>query len=798
MAHPPPSHPVWKVEEIERLLGVCRAMRGRIGELRAGDWWQSLVLLILDTQAPVPDILAAPASSFGAKSDTIGLGMYAYRLHERTRAALRRLTRRRQVLLPWPRDQRTKGLRSLRKRFARLVRFAGLSYPTGRSFSHLARSGSPELLDQLDECRIRRYYDRARRIRHAKRTIVEREKMHTPAPAGSLRAYYLESYSPMRLASASARHREENLSILNVLRRFAGREVLLDELSDELVERFMAWGIERKLSPATVNKWRSHLLAIWSYAFRRGRVDRAPRGVDVARCPRTKHRAWSLEEVERILTAARQTDGAFGGVPARLLWPAFLLTLFDTGMRVGAALQLAPADYTASTRMVFVRAASQKGRNDQYFLLHTDTAAAIAATKPERRELLFPFCCVRSWIGDRYKHILKQAGLPHGRYDLFHKLRRTNASHLVSAGASKSMVQTHLGHTALSVTERYIDSTIAGGFQAVHVLPRPGGGQRPPVRMKATPEDPQQSIRRFVLEDYIPTRLVGAAAGTKYHMAMLMDNLAHFAGGRELLLEELSDELVERFMAWGIVRDRSPATANQWRGYLLAVWRHAWRRRKVETQPRSVNKLRMPRTAPRAYTQAEFSKLLHSCALERGTIGGVDASLFWLSLVLFIYDTGLRISAAMETRTSSLDLVTRWLLVPSQLMKNRADQMFRLHTDTIAAMAASRPESRELLFPWPHDRTVHSWPSLNLAFRKILKRAGLPTDRKCLFHKLRRTSASHLAAVAGRSAAQSHLGHSAASVTEAYLDPRIVNRSSAADVLPRPFLPNPNHNAKDN
>jgi integrase len=65
----------------------------------------------------------------------------------------------------------------------------------------------------------------------------------------------------------------------------------------------------------------------------------------------------------------------------------------------------------------------------------------------------------------------------------------------------------------------------------------------------------------------------------------------------------------------------------------------------------------------------------------------------------------------------------------------------------------------------------------------IIRRAGLPADRTCKFHKIRKTTASY-AEAAGLSA-QAILDHSDPKTTRKYLDPRIVVQANASDVLPK-------------
>lgn len=80
----------------------------------------------------------------------------------------------------------------------------------------------------------------------------------------------------------------------------------------------------------------------------------------------------------------------------------------------------------------------------------------------------------------------------------------------------------------------------------------------------------------------------------------------------------------------------------------------------------------------------------------------------------------------------------------------------------------------------PQSQTFHGTWYYHL--RAILGLAGLPTDRRSMFHRIRRTHATHLY-VRGGDPTQS-LGHASDAMTRAYyLDPRQANKGYAADLL---------------
>jgi len=134
--------------------------------------------------------------------------------------------------------------------------------------------------------------------------------------AVTIRELYYDRYKPLRLAAASEASHLEYRSALNNLRAYAGHDPTLTELCDELIEGLLAWMISSGRSPATANKTRAHLLAIWRFACKRQLIAAAP---DVPRLkePQRVPRAWLDTEISQILRAAGQERGqVVPGIPA--------------------------------------------------------------------------------------------------------------------------------------------------------------------------------------------------------------------------------------------------------------------------------------------------------------------------------------------------------------------------------------------------------------------------------------------------------------------------------------------------
>jgi|ERR1700690_2884339 integrase len=83
------------------------------------------------------------------------------------------------------------------------------------------------------------------------------------------------------------------------------------------------------------------------------------------------------------------------------------------------------------------------------------------------RELVFDMPIHYASLFYKYKRILKLAELPHGRDSMFHRMRKSVASHYEKAGGNATAL---LGHSSRSVTKKYIDPTISSPKPAAEVL----------------------------------------------------------------------------------------------------------------------------------------------------------------------------------------------------------------------------------------------------------------------------------------------------------------------------------------
>lgn len=292
---------------------------------------------------------------------------------------------------------------------------------------------------------------------------------------------------------------------------------------------------------------------------------------------------------------------------------------------------------------------------------------------------------------------------------------------------------------------------------------------------------------------YCPERLPATNQATT-RAAYRLDLLAleRYHGGR-LTIATLTAEAIKQKMADLVARGRSTATANRLFRHTLAVWRLAADRGLAPPPPRQT-RYRETLDEPTAWLPHELAALLRAAAEAPGRVGEVPAAVWYPALLLVMLSTGARISAVMSATTAALDLTRGEITLAAATQKHRRGQRLDLYPSAVAYLRRLAVVDRlpTVFGDWPHDRTRPGWVALNRRLRRLIVAAELrphvaAVTRRDLWHKLRKTTASQLAAVAGPIVAQTRLGHSSPTVTARYLDGRLIGAPLVRDLLPDPF-----------
>ena len=283
----------------------------------------------------------------------------------------------------------------------------------------------------------------------------------------TLNDFFAACYRPRRLLGCSAPTIKHYAVAIRHLHRFFGRPVTLADLADEdRVAEFMAWFAEGR-RPATVATQRSQMVALLTYAHRRGLIAAVP---DIPRVSQLQHApdSYTVTEVARLVNAARDAVGEICGIPASFYWMSNFLIAYDTGVRSRALWSIELPHLRLHIPAIVFPPENMKNRRGQIIRIARSTAAVIKLSLGPRR-LLFPepWCLATRYA--RAKEFFRAAGLPTGRHDLYQRLRRTTGTMTHAKGGDATA---QLGHSSDAVTRQfYLDQS--ENVQAADLLDHP-------------------------------------------------------------------------------------------------------------------------------------------------------------------------------------------------------------------------------------------------------------------------------------------------------------------------------------
>lgn len=245
-----------------------------------------------------------------------------------------------------------------------------------------------------------------------------------------------------------------------LLERFRGGTLLLDQLSERLVNEWLKSLEEEEYARRTVVNHRNHILMVWRAAADADLV-REPRARLIRRIkkPRPRPKAWTRDELRRVLAAAGGLDGvAPRGVLRKVYFTVLIHMAYETGLRRGDLWRLAKSEVSAEGRLYRQQ---HKTEEDQACQLSPQTLDRFTAL-PGELPLAWPKSNASTYY-NVWRRICKRAGVPHGSTQ---KIRRTGATHLWLEDPDG--VQAYLGHRTAEMRWHYIDKSLGPA-----VAPRP-------------------------------------------------------------------------------------------------------------------------------------------------------------------------------------------------------------------------------------------------------------------------------------------------------------------------------------
>ena len=268
---------------------------------------------------------------------------------------------------------------------------------------------------------------------------------------------------------------ERYFYIVSRFAEFVGREYPTRSVTSVAVQ---AWLDQTKTKPVTVNNYRRALSTLFRWLATEGvRSDDPTRAVRLPKVTQRHARYLSPDDVELICdmidrgaTASKHAAKGTG------LWltPIVRANVY-LGLRASEVVNLQWEDVDFVRGRLTVRCTDEfttKAGKDRTIPLPAPARDVIEDLTPSSR-YVFPSHSGkrlgRVYMSSRFKHFARKAGLP--EYVNFHTTRHTCASWLAERGASIEAIRLFLGHSSVTVTQRYmhlapdaLDSQIARVF----------------------------------------------------------------------------------------------------------------------------------------------------------------------------------------------------------------------------------------------------------------------------------------------------------------------------------------------
>lgn len=252
------------------------------------------------------------------------------------------------------------------------------------------------------------------------------------------------------------------------LESWADRPVLLSDLTDDFVNRWLVFLGTTGITKTTIANHRRFLLALWRHAFESRLTDVPPLRIRKIQCPRSLPEAWSVEQMTRLLSATERIGGRDipVGVKRSAFWRAFILAAWCTGLRL-SDLQRIKRDMIGADGSLIMR--QQKTQWPVLCKLSAEAIAAIDQIGHRPDGLIFGGRLSRGIMFADFRTLAAAAGLQ----GTSKKIRKSGATAVECAqpGSAKGF----LGHQTHGLAYRhYVDPTMLGATQPAP--PRLGAG----------------------------------------------------------------------------------------------------------------------------------------------------------------------------------------------------------------------------------------------------------------------------------------------------------------------------------
>lgn len=264
---------------------------------------------------------------------------------------------------------------------------------------------------------------------------------------------------------------------------------------------------------------------------------------------------------------------------------------------------------------------------------------------------------------------------------------------------------------------------------------------------------------RDVLNLYLAETILDATTIEQYRVTL---SLVEQWAGAPTAAELFSKPGILAFRTW-LLTGRAASTVCGKLAVVRMLWSYAcdeWDWPQAPPRGRKLNP-KVPKLLPTAWAPGEFARILSK--VEHAPVTAHWNSEHWACLLNTLWYSGARITGLLGCRLA--DLSGDVLTLPAEDDKTDTEKRRKLPPD-LASRLVALSRTTDSLFDFHR-----SLQTLRQHYRRILLAAGLTASSRDLFHKVRRSSATAVAASQGPEAARQHLGHPDVRMTMArYID----------------------------
>lgn len=229
----------------------------------------------------------------------------------------------------------------------------------------------------------------------------------------------------------------------------------VQDLTAKNIDAYLTQALH-SLAPQTVQNHRRMLCTLRKAALRDGLlVDDCTAGIRRVKCPRPLPRAWSHDEIRRLIAAAKEMPGGTARCRWSVLLPAWITFAYSSGLRLGDMLAVRHESIRGN-KLALVQA--KTGR--PHVVMLDDAAIRAVYSLPICGDRIFGDLVGRCVLIRAFRRLVKRAGMTgSGRY-----LRRSSATYAVVAGMDP---EDHLGHMTPGLARRcYVDPVLVAELKS--------------------------------------------------------------------------------------------------------------------------------------------------------------------------------------------------------------------------------------------------------------------------------------------------------------------------------------------